>query len=401
MGNNETKGTIQGNGQKQLQISKQKQVQDQAYSYGTMGNFFSAMEWYANKSALEKKKKGLKTIKFEHYDNFECGKKKTLSELRMQIITQFEIFKVSYFVYINDYGQYDFPESLPRETIISLIKKWKNYVDKKDYILYDSVLKVLDGDKTVSLLEILEKEVEKNGGNGKEMNPKDLIDMTKIAGKSQQMGKKINENFNKDPNYKPDMILNQEEVGNKDIQKVGKEYDERKQLEDNIKEKINKIILFLEGKLGIKDSKFFNSKEEEQTKTENINEKKETNNDMIDKKEDNKEEEKNHNEKETNNNMIDKKEDNKEEEKNHNEKKTNNEIKLENEIKKLSQIMNKYQNKFNDYYYNNTADGFDRLIEYCRDTLKKEAVEKNNTELSSQIDNFIKFLKKNKPDSES
>ena len=30
-------------------------IQDQAYSYGTMGNFFSAMEWYANKSALEKK----------------------------------------------------------------------------------------------------------------------------------------------------------------------------------------------------------------------------------------------------------------------------------------------------------------------------------------------------------
>ena len=84
-------------------------IQDQAYSYGTMGNFFSAMEWYANRSALEKKKNGLETIKFEHYDNFECGKKKTLSELRMQIITQFEIFKVSYFVYIDDYGQYDFP----------------------------------------------------------------------------------------------------------------------------------------------------------------------------------------------------------------------------------------------------------------------------------------------------
>ena len=395
MGNNETKGTIQGNGQKQLQISKQKQVQDQAYSYGTMGNFFSAMEWYANRSALEKKKQSLETIKFEHYDNFECGKKKTLSELRMQIITQFEIFKVSYFVYINDYGQYDFPESLPKDTIKSLIKQWRSYVDEKDYILYDSVLKVLDGDKTVSLLEILEKEVEKNGGNGKEMNPKDLIDMTKIAGKSQQMGKKINENFNKDPNYKPDMILNQKEVGNKDIQKVGKEYDERKQLEDNIKEKIEKIILFFKGKLGIKDSLFFNSKEEEQTKTENINEKKETNNDMIDKKEDNKEEEKNHNEKKTNNDMIDKKKDNKEEEKNHNE------IKLKDEIKDLPQIVYKYQQKFNDYYYDNTADGFDRLIEYCKDKLKKEAVKQNNTELSAQIDSFIDFLKKNKPDSES
>ena len=370
MGTDVIKGKIQRNGQ--------KQVQDQAYSYGTMGNFFSAMEWYANKSALEKKKKGLKTIKFEHYDNFECGKKKTLSELRMQIITQFEIFKVSYFVYIDDYGQYDFPESLPKEAIISLIKQWRNYVDEKDYILYDSVLKVLDGDKTVSLLEILEKEVEKNGGNGKVMNPKDLIDMIKIVVKSQHMGEKINENFNKAPNYKPDRILNQEEVGNKDIQKVGKEYDERKQLEDNIKEKIEKIILFFKGKLGIKDSLFFNSKEEEQTKTENINEKKETDNDMIAKKEDNKEEEKNHN-----------------------EKKITNEIKLEDEIKELSQMVNKYQREFNDYYYNNTADGFDIIIEYCRDTLKKETVKKKNTELSIQIDNFIKLLNNTKPDSES
>ena len=378
MGNLFPKGTKQGNGQKQLQISKQKQVQDQAYSYGTMGNLFSAMEWYANKSALEKKKEGLKTITFEHYDNFECGKKKTLSELRMQIITQFEIFKVSYFVYIDDYGQYDFPESLPKEAIISLIKQWRSYVDEKDYILYDSVLKVLDGDKTVSLLEILEKEVEKNGGNGKVMNPKDLIDMTKIVGKSQQMGEKINENFNKAPNYKPDRILNQEEVGNKDIQKVGKEYDERKQSENNIKEKIEKIILFFKGQLGIKDSFVFNSKEEEQTKTENINEKKETDNDMIAKKEDNKEEEKNHN-----------------------EKKITNEIKLEDEIKELSQMVNKYQREFIDYYYNNNADGFDRIIKYCIDTLKKEADEQNNTELSNQIDKFIKLLSSTKPDSEA
>ena len=71
------------------------------------------------------------------------------------------------------------------------------------------------------------------------------------------------------------------------------------------------------------------------------------------------------------------------------------------EIKELSQIVNKYQTKFNDYYYNNTADGFARLIEYCKDTLKKEAVEKNNTELSSQIDNFIKLLNNTKPDSEA
>ena len=66
-------GTRQGNGQKQLQISKQKQVQDQAYSYGTMGNFFSAMEWYANKCINQPP-----THQFDYYNNFDCGNKSLL-----------------------------------------------------------------------------------------------------------------------------------------------------------------------------------------------------------------------------------------------------------------------------------------------------------------------------------
>lgn len=370
MGNKEIRGSTPGREQKQLQISKQKQMQDQAYSYGTMGNYFSALEWYANRSALANNKKGLDTIRFEHYDNFECGKRKTLNELRMQIITQFEIYKASYFVYIAEHGQYDFPESLSKETIISLIKQWRNYVEEKDYILYDSILKVLDGDKTVSLIQILEKELEKNGGNGKVMNPKDLIDMTKIVGKSQQMGENINEQLKKDPNFKPDMKLDQKEVGNKDIQKVGNEYDERKQLEDNIKEKIEKIVTFIERKLDIKDSTLFNKEEE--------------NNDNNKPKEN-----------------VPKTEDNNKKEDNKNEQKITNEMKLEDEIKELSQIVNKYQKEFNDYYYKDTENGLNVLIVYCRDTLKKESDEKKNTELSQQIDELIKLLNNTKPDSES
>ena len=37
--------------QSQKQISKSKQIQDQAYSYGVMGNIFSALEWYAKRSS--------------------------------------------------------------------------------------------------------------------------------------------------------------------------------------------------------------------------------------------------------------------------------------------------------------------------------------------------------------
>ena len=32
-------------------MERQKQIQDQAYSYGVMGNIFSALEWYAKRSS--------------------------------------------------------------------------------------------------------------------------------------------------------------------------------------------------------------------------------------------------------------------------------------------------------------------------------------------------------------
>lgn len=343
--------------QNQLQISKQKQIQDQEYSYTIIGNFFSAIEWYTNRIGIEKKKEGLKTFHFEHYNNFECGKTKTLNELKAQIITQLEIFKYSYNMYIKEHGQYDFPKSLSKEQMISLITEWRGYVEEKDYILYDSIIKVMNGDSNVSLINILEKEVEKKGENGNVMNPKDILDLTKIVGKSQQMGEKVYDKLNKDPNYKPDIQLDMKEVGNKDLQTVGKEQAKRKQLEGVIKEKIMTIIDGIEKELGITEG-YFKKNDGDGNPIQNENK-----------------------------------------DKSEKEKK---DISIDNQITELEKLVNQYQKDFNDFYLDNSPNSLDFIIDYCQNTLKKKSDEsEEKKELRNTIDTFICLLKKTKPESEA
>ena len=61
-----------GYGQQQKQMSKVEQIQDQAYSYEVMGNFFSALEYYAAKCINQSP-----THQFDYYNNFDFGNKKT------------------------------------------------------------------------------------------------------------------------------------------------------------------------------------------------------------------------------------------------------------------------------------------------------------------------------------
>ena len=166
--------------QSQKQISKSKQIQDQAYSYGVMGNIFSALEWYAKRSSNKNQLK----IHFEHYDNFNCGKMKSLEDLRNQIIVQLEIFKVSYKLYVKEHGAYEFPSSLSKEQIIKYIKKWEEYIPKKDIPLYETAINIIEDRKVNSFVSELK-------GDGKHINPKTALDMTKVVGHSQQMGAKV------------------------------------------------------------------------------------------------------------------------------------------------------------------------------------------------------------------
>ena len=167
-------------GEFQKQISKSKQIQDQAYSYGVMGNIFSALEWYAKRSSNKNQLK----IHFDHYNNFNCGQMKSLEDLRNQIIVQLEIFKVSYKLYVIEHGAYEFPPSLSKEQIIEYIKKWEEYIPKKDIPLYETAINIIEDRKVDSFVSELK-------GDGKYINPKTALDMTKVVGHSQQMGAKV------------------------------------------------------------------------------------------------------------------------------------------------------------------------------------------------------------------
>ena len=94
---------------KQAQLNKQSLIQDQAYSYSIMGNLFSSLECYAKRYA---------NYPFQYYNNIDSGTDKTKEELLNQIITQIEIFKYSYLLYIKTHDKYDFPDNLNEETIV-------------------------------------------------------------------------------------------------------------------------------------------------------------------------------------------------------------------------------------------------------------------------------------------
>ena len=325
--------------QSQKQLSKSKQIQDQAYSYGVMGNIFSALEWYSKRSSKDNKLQ----IHFENYNNFNCGKMKTIEELREQIITQIEIFKFSYSLYVKEHGAYDFPLSLSKEQIIKYIKEWEQYIPPKDKVLYEAVINIINGKKVDSFVNELK-------GDGKYINPKTAIDMTRVVGYSQQMGAKVMEHYEKNHDYKVDMEIDKEEVGNKHLQILGKDKEMRVELEKKIKQDIEKIITLIEKRMGQNNIRIEHC--------------------YLTKKP----------------NKIEEKDEN-----------TLNELKqtINNLQKKLAQYEKK---QFGDYYYNDNTTDIDALSSYCV-KLSEQCNKKKLPKLEKKIDKFYDILQSIKSDS--
>ena len=325
--------------QAQKQISKSKQIQDQAYSYGVMGNIFSALECYAKRSSNKNQLK----IHFEHYDNFNCGKMKNLEELRNQIIVQLEIFKVSYKLYVKEHGAYDFPSSLSKEQIIKYIKEWEEYIPQKDIPLYETVINIIKDRKVDSFVGELK-------GDGKYINPKTAIDMTKIVGHSQQMGAKVLREYEKNGDYKVDMEIDKEEVGEKNLQKVGIDRQKRLKMETDLKNIIERIIKLIEkrmGEKGIEVKKCYMTGKPNKIVT------------------------------------IDK-----------DDYTTLNELKAS--IEEFKKMHIEYE-KIGVYYYNDNKTDLDKLCAHC-DKLSKQCEEKKLNKLVKLIDSFADLLESTKED---
>ena len=220
--------------QKQSVLNKQKL--DQAYSFGVMGNLFSALEWYAYRIYGEKIKPN--DLRFNHYNNFNSGNKKDLDQLKNQIITQIEIFKFSYLIYKKDHKKYNFPENLSEKDIIKEIEKWKNLIKNKspdNLKYYDAIINIIQGND-ISFVDEIKKEVIEKGEDPNKIDPNFIMGpAAAILSHTDSLANDKNfiENGNK-------MDLDEPNPGNEKLQKIGEDEKEKlkksKELDDLIEE---------------------------------------------------------------------------------------------------------------------------------------------------------------------
>ena len=217
-------------GQQQMQMSKVEQIQDQAYSYEVMGNFFSALEYYAAKCINKPP-----THQFDYYNNFDCGNKKTKEELRNQIITQLETFKYSYLLYIQKHGEYKFPNSLSKDKVVSLIKGWVSQVPYPDNKYFKAVLDIILNQKEVSYVNELRDE-----GWYSTVDPRAIGDFNKVIAQSQKFGEDVKRQYQNNPDYEPNIQIGQRNKGM--YEHINKEKQERVNLENELITQFYSII---------------------------------------------------------------------------------------------------------------------------------------------------------------
>ena len=224
---------------KQAQLNKQSLIKDQAYSYIIMGNLFSSLECYAKRYSNCPIQ-----YKFQYYNNFDSGTDKTKEELLNQIITQIEIFKYSYLLYIKTHDKYDFPDNLNEETIVKYLEEWMKFVDKKDQHYYQGIMDIIKKkDKSISFVnEIKEKREE-----GNTIDPRFLVNNApRIMTFSNQVGNNAIEQFKKNQDYRPQIVLGDQKPNNKYNNETKEREKKKEQLQKQLDEQFSKFTLYLE-----------------------------------------------------------------------------------------------------------------------------------------------------------
>ena len=222
----------------QAQLTKQSIIQDQACSYSIMGNLFSSLECYAKRNPNCPIQ-----YKFQYYNNFDSGTDKTKEELLNQIITQIEIFKYSYLLYIKTHDKYDFPDNLNEETIVKYLKEWMEFVDIKAQPYYQGVINIIKKrDNSISFVnEIKEK------GDGNTIDPRFLVNNApRIMTFSNQVGSNAIEQFQKNQDYRPQIVLGDQKPNNKYNNETKEKERKREQLQKQLDEQFSKFTLYLE-----------------------------------------------------------------------------------------------------------------------------------------------------------
>ena len=139
--------------QKQKQLNKQ--IQSLHYTYETLLHLLSSAENFAG-------------LKNEQYEAYNISTATRYEDLKSEFIWELDCFQLAMKTYIKKYGEYIFPNELPKDKILSDIKRYIDNIKTKkeeDKVLYYAMINIIEGKKTDidfdELFEKLEEEPEK------------------------------------------------------------------------------------------------------------------------------------------------------------------------------------------------------------------------------------------------
>jgi hypothetical protein len=222
----------------QLQLSRQKQSLE--LHYDMLGRLLESAENYAitaNNATNIKRK-------YKYYDAFQNSHLKKPKQIKKELISSIEFFQCGILRYIKKYKRFKLPPN--EKEIFEDLEKWKSlFVAKntKDYKIYDDIRDILNN-KYKGLYECSDEEDDEEEEEKNE-NAMDIDDCEEIKQKKREkhankaelwstLGPKINENVDNrmknieekiknNPNYQPQLVMNCENGGEKDLIEANKE----------------------------------------------------------------------------------------------------------------------------------------------------------------------------------
>ena len=208
----------------QIQASKQKlkQLESQTYSNRTMARLISTAELYA--LAVKCKNRQL----YKKFDEFDNLNRKTIDELKGELIIQIGCFKVSYQSYIKKYKHYDFPDDYDEEKTLEELKDIEQNIHENDKKYYQAIIKLLNGDTNIPSFDDDLEELEEGEPDTKDpilQIKTDIPIMRHLDG----IRKNLKQNYLEDPmNCKVKLNLNEPMEKNEELEKLVKKLDKEK-----------------------------------------------------------------------------------------------------------------------------------------------------------------------------
>lgn len=226
--------------QKQINKSLLLLKQDQVCSNNIMCKVLSELE----KLALISGYKGNPI--FSYYSNSQMNEKEIIDQISFQMT----IFQTSFQGFLRNHNnKYEYPENLPRQTIINIINNWIAQVNKtnpNNSIFFIDFFNIING-KSLSQTNQM---IYENLGKNEEMNKRELKkQMNNFANATAMVGERLNkveEEIALKGNYSHQIKLNQKREDNPMYQRLNKNRALIKSYNDKCDKNLLYIMAYLE-----------------------------------------------------------------------------------------------------------------------------------------------------------